>query len=98
MREKILKVTRHIFAWGLCILMTLALIGALLYIVAFIIGGNGAISIHEFCMNVFFHWIYVTGMILAFLGMVNMYLAGEKMYMFEINSKKDKKNKSDETK
>ncbi len=95
MREKILKVTRPIFAWGLCILMTLALIGALLYIVAFIIGGEGAMSIHEFCTNVFFHCIYIAGIVLAFLGIVNMYLAGEKMYMFEINSKK---NKPDEAK
>ncbi len=89
MRKKILKVTRPLFAWALMIMMTAALIAALFYVAAFFTGPEIAGKIHHLFYNVILHYMYVAGIAVAFLGVFNMYLAGEKMYVFEVGAKKN---------
>ena len=80
MKQKIKKLSdifKIIFGWGIMITLFVGGLTFLGYVVALIIGGNGAVAICDFIYNKIIPvMVYVTTILVLF-GLVTMYFAGE---------------------
>lgn len=82
MKQKIAKITLSIFKYGISILMLTALLIALTYIFAFIIGGETAATIDEFMFSKILPIIYVLGVLMSVIGIAHLYLTKYKGFRF----------------
>lgn len=95
MKEKLIKFTRILFSRVIAVFMLVILVIGICYIVALIAGGELAVKIDTFITEHILPVICLTTVGMSFVGMLNMYLRGEKVYVLELNSKnKDEDSKS----
>lgn len=90
MKNKLIRATDWIFAYTLGILMFITLLVGIAYFVAFIIGGRGAEVICGFLQARILSPVYVIGIAMCFVGIFNMYLKGEHVFLLEIPSKEER--------
>ena len=84
MREKCIKATQMIFAYGMSVLLVVCFIAALAYIVALVIGQPGSVVIHEVVSSRVFPLVYYGGILLSFDGMLHLYLKGELLFRLDL--------------
>lgn len=89
MKEKLVKWTQAVFAYGMSILLVVAFVVAVAYVIALLFGGRIAIEINAFLTTYLLPVVYVSAIILAFVGLGNMYLRGEETFKLEIGVPKD---------
>lgn len=89
MREKLIKYTGIIFGYGMAVLVTLALLTGIVYVVLFCVGGDFAAGVNMLMTGKLLPVVYVTAIVLSFLGIINMYLKGEHVYVLDLKKKKD---------
>jgi len=92
MKEKLIKISGKIFALGMGILMIVALVVALLYILAFFIGVSAAEALCAFLGSHILPVVYIAAMALCVLGVLNMYLRKEHVFLLDLSSGKPKDN------
>lgn len=90
MKEKLIKISGKIFALGMGILMIVSLIVALLYILAFFVGVTAAEALCAFLVNHILPAVYIVAMALCVLGVINMYLRKEHVFLLDLSSGKAK--------
>lgn len=88
MKKQFERVCTSVFSVLLMICLLLGLLAAAGFILAFLAGGETAVSICAFLNNKMLPAIYVAGAFLAILGVVKMYLAGEKSFFLDIKGRK----------
>lgn len=87
MKEKLIPFIKHIFGAGQILLMMCALVIICAYVFAFIVGGSTAIAIEAFIYGKIFPKLYLAAVILAFIGVIYLYLTGHHSMRFETNRK-----------
>lgn len=88
MKETLIKLTRTVFSYGMAILMIVALLVAVCYLAAFIVGCPASEAICGFLNTYILPCVYVSGIVLCGLGVLNMYLSKTHVFMLDISSKK----------
>lgn len=83
MRENLVKIFTAATSVIISVCILYALLLLMLFIAAFIIGGNSAESFCALMGDVFFPVLYICGSVAAFTGIIKMYLAGEKELTLE---------------
>lgn len=83
MKEKLAVICKKIFGAGQMGLMLVTLGIICSYIVAFIIGGETAVAIEAFVYAKMFPALYFVVVILAFVGVISLYLTGYRTMRFE---------------
>ena len=81
MKEKLKKISdvlKLVFGYGVMITLFVGALSFLAYVVALIIGGEGAAVICDFVYNVIIKIIIYASTVTILLGLLAMYLAGEK--------------------
>ena len=86
--QKITKILKKIYGYG--ILAALFLGGATVigYIVAMFIGGDTATAICTFIYKALFKWLIIGADIIVLIGLVSMYLSKEKSMNLEKGGRK----------
>lgn len=87
MKDKLIKITGMIFGYGMAILITVCLLVAVAYILAFIIGMPVSDTINTVCTQHILPIVYKGGITLCIIGIINMYLRGELLFRLETASK-----------
>lgn len=87
MKQKLAKLLRSVFGIGEMLLMAGALIILAIYVFAIIIGGEAAVSIEAFIYNRVFPVMFFAAIVLAFIGILYVYLTGYKTFRFDSKSK-----------
>ena len=87
MKKTLIKLTRAAFAYGIGILMLLALVIAVCYAAALIVGMPTSESIHAFLSAYVLPYMYIANIVVCLLGLVNMYLRGEHVFLMEVKKK-----------
>lgn len=88
MRDRIVDLLRSFFSILITLCMVAAFVAAVLFIAAMIVGDSWADSVCAFIGNTLLPAIYVTGTIAAFIGIISMYVNGEKDFVMSTPSKK----------
>lgn len=88
MKKKLIKITGSVFAYGMGILMLATLFVAVCYLAAFIVGPPVSEAICSFLDAHILHYVYVSGIILCALGVLNMYLTKTYVFMLDVSSDK----------
>lgn len=96
MKEKMIKLTETIFAYGMLILLVITAISAAAYIIALIAGQPLSVAIHAFFSEYVFPPVYVSGILLSIIGMLNLYLKGVLLFRFDVSSSKKKGGRGNE--
>jgi len=94
MRGKIIQTLKNVFSAGIVACIIVTLIITIGFIAAFIIGGNTAAFLCDFMKKNILPYEYVATGILAILGMIKMYLCGEKVFVMDIVKATDKNDGS----
>lgn len=88
MKDKLIKITKAVFGYGMTILVIVCLIVAIAYVLAFIIGMPAADTINTICTKSVLPVVYKGGITLCIIGIINMYLRGELLFRLEVNKNK----------
>lgn len=80
-KEKVIHVLTKLFCIGTVICLATGLLAFALYIVAFIIGGSSAAALCAFVFNKLLPVLYRVSAVFALIGLVKMYLIGEKTFV-----------------
>ena len=89
MKEKLALICKKVFGAGQMLLMSVTLIIICTYIVAFIVGGETAVAIEAFVYANVFPVMYFVVVVLAFIGVINLYLTGYRTMRFETTSSEE---------
>ena len=84
MKEKFIKATQLIFAYGMSILLIVCFLAALVYIAALVIGQPTSVMIHEVMSGKVLPLVYYLGILLSFDGLLNLCLRGELLFRLDI--------------
>lgn len=87
MKNKITSVMTAIFSIGLSLCMLAAFGAFLAFVAAFILGGDGAATVCAFLRRVYLPGIYILGTAISFVGIIKMYLDGEKSFVLTVKGK-----------
>ena len=100
MRQKIADIMSIVYGIGILIALILGTLSFLGYIVAFILGGKAAGEICEFIYKTFYPHLFSFSSFVVLLGLVKMYVAGEKAMVPSKRSpqKKESEQKSEKEK
>lgn len=90
---KISGVIKKIYGYGIAISLILGGLTVLAYIAALIIGGDTAALICDFIYNKFFHYLIIVSNIIVLLGLLAMYLSGEKSMTLDKEKRKKPEKK-----
>lgn len=88
MKEKISAELKFIFGAGQISLMLSSLGIIFAYIVAFIVGGETAVKIDAFIYGTIFPILFFIAVLLAFIGLINLYLTGNHTMRFDPHTNK----------
>lgn len=88
MKQKLIQLTRTVFACGMAVLMLVTLLVAVCYLAAFIVGLPLSEAICGFLNAYILPYIYIAGIALCVLGVLNMYLCKTHVFLLDISSKK----------
>ena len=91
MTDKIIRILANLFAWGMAVLMLVAFVVAVGYIIAFFIGASAAEVLCGFFGTYLLHPLYIIAMALCVIGVVNMYLRHEHVFLLDLPMKGKKK-------
>lgn len=91
MKEKLSKTVQLLFAYGIGILMIAAILVAVAYLIAFIVGCPHSEMICGFLDTYILPCMYIAVVGICILGVINMYLCKEHTFVFDhsIRKKKD---------
>lgn len=84
MKEKWIKGTQNLFAWGMTVLLFACLIAALAYIAALVLGQPVSVRIHKVISGYVFPPVYYGGILLSVDGLLHLYLKGERLFCLDI--------------
>jgi len=84
MKEKWIKATQMMFAYGMSILLIVCFVTALVYMFALIVGQPVSVMIHEVMSANVLPLVYYSGILLSVVGMLNLYLKGELLFRLDI--------------
>lgn len=90
MKKKVINVLSKIFSVTMTLIMVLALLIAALYIIAFIVGMPHSEAICGFAATYILPVVYITAIADCLLGVVNMYLKNEYVFVLGVASKQKK--------
>ena len=76
--KKISDVLKGVFGYGIMITLVLGALSFFAYILALIVGGEGAVVICDFTYNVLLKITIYISTVVILIGLLAMYLAGEK--------------------
>lgn len=88
MREKLIKFTGAVFGWGMAVLVTFALLTGAVYVALFFIGGDTAQAVNAAMTGSILPVVYVAAIVLSFLGIINMYLKRQYVYVLDLPKRK----------
>ena len=88
MKQKLIQVTRTIFAYGMAVLMVVTFLVALCYLSAFIVGLPMSEMICGFLNTYILPYVYIAGIAFCILGVFNMYLCKTHEFLLDSSSKK----------
>lgn len=88
MKKNLIKITGSVFAYGMGILMLATFFVAICYLAAFIVGPPISEAICSFLDAYVLRYVYISGIILCALGVLNMYLTKTYVFMLDISSDK----------
>ena len=88
MKEKILKILKLIFGYGIMICLFAGGLSFFGYVAALIIGGDTAAAICTFIYKQFFPIVFIVTSSLILLGLIRMYISNE--HAFTANRRKKK--------
>ncbi len=88
--KKIATFIKKIYGYGIFACLFLGGLTVLGYIAALLIGGDLATKICEFIYKTMFYWLILSADVFVLLGLVAMYLSGEKSMTILRKAKKDK--------
>ena len=91
MKEKLIRITETVFAYGMLVLMLAALVVGIGYVVAFFIGPVAAEALTGFFAKWLLHPTYIIAMGLCVIGVINMYLRKEHVFLLDLPKKERKK-------
>ena len=91
MKEKWIKGTQMLFAYGMSILLVVCFITALAYLAALILGQPVSVSIHAVLSGTVLPVVYYSGISLPIVGILNLYLKGELLFRLDIPKRVDGK-------
>lgn len=94
MRDKMINLTRNIFAYGMSILLVACLIAACVYIIALIVGQPASVTIHEVMSTRILPFVYYGGITISFIGIINLYLNGKLLFRLDIPKREKRTAKS----
>lgn len=94
MREKTSKICDEIFGYGMLIALFVAFALFLGFIVSFFVGHDTAAVITTFLYKWLLPKTYIFAVAISFIGLVGMYLRGEKAMMMSSKAKNKKLPKS----
>ena len=83
MRLRLSNICKKVFAIGVVLMLSFALFVALLYIVGLFTGGKTASIINNTVYHVIYPVIFTSGSILMVIGILALYLKGEKRFTFD---------------
>ncbi len=87
MKDKLIKLTGKIFSYAMAVLMLLFVFILITYMVMLLIGGNVAIAMNDFISVHILPKMYIASVISSFIGLLNMYLRGEKAFTLDSGMK-----------
>lgn len=87
MKKTSIQILTEIFAWGITICFLFAFLIDLCYVLAFFIGGNFAMNFCSFLTNRVLPPAYITAGLLSIVGIIKMYLNGEKVFLIDLSQK-----------
>lgn len=90
MKKKIEKALQSVFAYGMGIMMIVVLFVAIGYIIAFIVGCPNSETICGFMGKYILPVVYVTTIVLCIVGVIDMYLRGEHVFLLGTLPTRDK--------
>lgn len=85
--KKISEILKKIYGWGILACLFIGGATVLGYIAALIIGGDTAAAICEFIYKEFFYYMFLIADGFVLLGLIAMYLAGEKSMLLQKKKK-----------
>ncbi len=88
MREKLIKFTGAVFGWGMAVLVTFALLTGAVYVVLFFLGTGAAQAVNAVMTGSILPVVYVSAIVLSFLGIINMYLKRQYVYVLDLPKRK----------
>ena len=91
MKQKCIKGTQMMFAYGMSILLVVCFITALAYLVALIVGQPVSVAIHEVLSGTILPVVYYSGISLSMVGILNLYLKGDLLFRLDIPKRTDRK-------
>ena len=97
-RQKTISILTSVFYVGLICCLVYGLVLLVGFLAAIVVGGNFAIVLCALMADYFLPILYIIGTVLAMLGIVRMYLAGEKTFIMERPPKSVKKARTREEK
>jgi cytochrome c biogenesis protein CcdA len=89
MKAKLSKVCDTIFSYGMLLALFVAFVLFLGFVVSFFVGHDAAAQITTFLYKTLLPKTYIFSVIVSLIGLIGMYLRGEKAMM--MNSKPKKK-------
>jgi hypothetical protein len=93
MKNKIIQILECVFGWGILICMILGFLIFIGFVIAFIVGKELAPTIGLFLQNEVLPWLCILGTIICFIGILSLYLKGEKTFTLSTGKKKNPQEK-----
>jgi ABC-type dipeptide/oligopeptide/nickel transport system permease component len=94
--KRLVEIIKKIFSTVLaaCLLIGFAMV--IIFTVALILGGEAAVSLSSIVDSVLLPLVCISSVVISFLGILKMYLCGEKSYVLETKKTKQSEDKSNE--
>lgn len=89
MKEKAAVILTKLFGAGLFGCLAWAMVIGLLFFVSFVAGGDVAEAFGGFIKNFMMPVLYITGTVTVVIGIIRMYVKGEKEFVFDPKPKKN---------
>lgn len=86
MKEKLIQLTAKVFMYGIVVLLIFGALTALVYVIAFILGGTAAENIVVIVNDILFPVAFVLNIIICVVGIVHCYLVGDRSFRFDVGS------------
>lgn len=95
MRKRAAKLLKGVFSGAMGVLMVAMLLVALGYAAAFIVGMPASEKICAFLNENILSYAYISGILACVVGVIAMYLDGEKLFVLELGGKKQKSHENE---
>lgn len=86
MKKQLILWSRRIFTVGIFAMLVLGVVAVVLYVVAFLAGGEVAARITSWIMSGYFPVLFVLNIIFCVIGLLNVYLIGDRGFRFDTST------------